>query len=238
MMSKFGFLCLMCCFMCLRLSAQQIEPHIQIIEANGEAVDRILTADSAFVGSAPVVAKFVANPSGNEGRTSLYEWRIVRKDSSTPSVVRYDEDVDFTFTESGTFEVTLYATFIDNATNDTIVDDTQRPITITVSESSLFVPNAFSPNGDGINDVFKIKAKSIVEFHAYIFNRWGQQLYEWGIDQINDGGWDGTSHGKPVKDGVYFIVVKAKGSDGIKYNIRHDINILRGYESTSAVSNQ
>ena len=98
MMSKFGFLCLMCCFMCLRLSAQQIEPHIRIIEANGEAVDRILTADSAFVGSAPVVAKFVANPSGNEGRTSLYEWRIVRKDSSTPSVVRYDEDVDFTFT--------------------------------------------------------------------------------------------------------------------------------------------
>lgn len=235
-MYKFGFLFLMCCFLCLRLSAQQVEPHIQIIEANGEAVDVSLGADSLYAGSAPIVARLTANPSGNEGRTSLYEWRFIKQGSTTPSVVRYDEDVDFTFTESGSFNIYLYATFIDVATNDTIIDDTHGPITIVVSESSLSVPNAFSPNGDGINDVLKVKAKSIVEFHAYIFNRWGQQIYEWGIDQMNEGGWDGTSHGKPVKDGVYFIVVKAKGSDGRKYSIKHDINILRGYDNTSGVS--
>ena len=44
-------------------------------------------------------------------------------------------------------------------------------------------------------------------------------------------GWDGTSHGKAVKDGVYFIVVNAVGSDGIKYNHKGDINILRGFGS-------
>ena len=120
------------------------------------------------------------------------------------------------------------------ADNDSVASDSTVVLT-----STLIMPNAFSPNNDKINDVYMVKSyQNIVEFHAYIFNRWGQQLYEWGIDQMNDGGWDGTSHGKPVKDGVYFIVVKAKGSDGIKYNIRHDINILRGYESTSAVSNQ
>ena len=45
--------------------------------------------------------------------------------------------------------------------------------------SSLLMPNAFSPNGDGINDIYKPKSgyQNITEFHAYIFNRWGQKLF-------------------------------------------------------------
>ena len=46
--------------------------------------------------------------------------------------------------------------------------------------SVLLMPNAFSPNGDGINDIYKPKDgyRNIEEFHAYIYNRWGQKLYE------------------------------------------------------------
>ena len=90
------------------------------------------------------------------------------------------------------------------------------------------MPNAFSPNGDGVNDIYKAKDnhRSIVEFHAYIFNRWGVQLFDW--TDIN-GGWDGTYKGSPVADGVYFCLVKAKGADGKTYNIRKDVNILRQY---------
>ena len=63
--------------------------------------------------------------------------------------------------------------------------------------STLVFPNAFSPNnGDDLNDVFKAKEyRSIIEFHAYIFNRWGQKLYDWTDP---DGGWDGTYNGKDV----------------------------------------
>ena len=94
-------------------------------------------------------------------------------------------------------------------------------------ESKLTFPNAFSPNGDGINDVYKAKEyQNITEFHAYIFNRWGQKLFDW-IDP--ESGWDGTSGGHDVKDGVYFVLVKAKGADGQNYNIRKDVNLLRGY---------
>ena len=94
------------------------------------------------------------------------------------------------------------------------------------------MPNAFSPNGDGINDVYKAKDgyQSIIEFHAYIFNRWGQQLYSW--DNPADG-WDGKFHGKDVKQGVYFVLVKAKGADGIKYNIKRDVNLLRGFSENT-----
>ncbi len=102
----------------------------------------------------------------------------------------------------------------------------------TVLTSTLVVPNAFSPNHDQINDIFKVKSyQNIVEFHAYIFNRWGQKLYEW---TNIDGGWDGTYRGNDVKQGTYFVLVKAKGADGETYNIRKDVNLLRGYiEGTS-----
>ena len=46
-------------------------------------------------------------------------------------------------------------------------------------------------------------------------------------------GWDGTYKGHQVKDGVYFVLVKAKGADGIKYNIKRDVNLLRGYTESS-----
>ena len=61
-------------------------------------------------------------------------------------------------------------------------------------------------------------------FHAWIFNRWGQKLFEW--TDISKG-WDGKYNGSPVKDGVYYVLVKARGADGVEYNIRRDVNLLR-----------
>ena len=106
-------------------------------------------------------------------------------------------------------------------------DDSLSSDSTVVLTSSLVIPNAFSPNHDEINEVFKVKShQNIVEFHAYIFNRWGQKLYEW---TDLEGGWDGTYQGKDVKQGTYFVLVKAKGADGQTYNIRKDVNLLRGY---------
>ena len=101
-------------------------------------------------------------------------------------------------------------------------------ITSTGDESKLVMPNTFTPNGDGHNDIFKAKEyRNLSEFHAYIFNRWGQKLYEWA-DPAE--GWDGTYHGSEVKTGVYFVLVKARGTDDVIYNIRKDVNLLRGDE--------
>ena len=113
------------------------------------------------------------------------------------------------------------------ADNDSVASDSTVVLT-----STLIMPNAFSPNNDKINDVYKVKSyQNIVEFHAYIFNRWGQKLYEW---TNLEGGWDGTYRGNNVKQGTYFVLVKAKGADGQDYNIRKDVNLLRGYtEGTS-----
>lgn len=101
---------------------------------------------------------------------------------------------------------------------------------VSVEASQLTFPNAFSPNGDGRNDVYKAKTcQNIVEFRAYIYNRWGEKLYEWSNP---DEGWDGTSGGRDVPEGVYFVLVKAKGGDGKTYNIRKDVNLLRYKDET------
>ena len=136
--------------------------------------------------------------------------------------IRYEADTQYTFNAAGTFAMRLYE--ILNGDTINIYD----PITVTISESELQMPNAFSPNGDGVNDIYKAKSgyKSIIEFRAVIFNRWGQKIYEW---KDPAGGWDGKFNGQDVKEGVYFVQVNAKGADGKVFNIKKDVNLLRSY---------
>lgn len=193
---------------------------------------------TSYSGSAPLTVVFHANAENVGMYTPHYEWRFAKEGETQPYLVRYEEETEYTFTEAGSHRIVLYATFING--NDTVAytkdywQDAQ-PITIQISESKLEMPNAFSPNGDGINDIYRAKNnyQSIVEFDAYIFNRWGQKIYEWHDPA---GGWDGKFNGKEVKQGVYFVLVKAKGADGRKYNIKKDVNLLRGYTESNGVN--
>ena len=193
---------------------------------------------TSYSGSAPLTVVFHANAENVGIYTPHYEWRFTKEGETQPYLVRYEEETEYTFTEAGSHRIVLYATFING--NDTVAytkdywQDAQ-PITIQISESKLEMPNAFSPNGDGINDIYRAKNnyQIIVEFDAYIFNRWGQKIYEWHDPA---GGWDGKFNGKDVKQGVYFVLVKAKGADGRKYNIKKDVNLLRGYTESNGVN--
>jgi gliding motility-associated-like protein len=155
--------------------------------------------------------------------------------------VRREEQTTYTFAEAGNTYVELWATFTQGTDTVAYTDEYWReegePIVVSISESKLEMPNAFSPNGDGINDVYKAKDgyKSIVEFKATIFNRWGQKVYSWSDPA---GGWDGKIHGRDAKQGVYFVLVKAKGADGKTYNIKRDVNLLRGYTESSSSSTE
>ena len=135
--------------------------------------------------------------------------------------------MELTFNKSGTSYISLTASFV--LGKDTILYSTETPFTITASESALNVPNTFTPNGDGFNDIFKVKDgyRSIVQFHGYIFNRWGKKLFEW--TDISKG-WDGKYQGSEVADGVYFCLIEAKGADGRKYHIKKAINLIRKYD--------
>ena len=206
-------------FVSLSASAQSVEISAIYIDDNGVEVE----TRNDFSGQAPLSVSFRANPQDMEGLDPTYEWHFRMEGEGKDMMVRYEENTDYTFTKAGKTYVTLYA----NLGNEE--RDSSR-ICVTISESKLLMPNAFSPNGDTHNDVYKAKEyQSIVEFHAYIFNRWGQKLFEWTNPAE---GWDGNYNGSPVKEGVYFVVVKARGADGIVYNIRKDVNLLRGFTKT------
>jgi gliding motility-associated-like protein len=127
--------------------------------------------------------------------------------------------VDYTFYDYGTYYM-RYTVANDDGTCPFYSD----VFTIVVNESDLQCPNFFSPGStEGVNDIWKVSYKSLVEFHCWIYNRWGNLVYE--FTDPGDG-WDGTYRGKPVGTGVYYYVIKATGSDGVKYSPRGAISIL------------
>ncbi|MEL6866591.1 MAG: gliding motility-associated C-terminal domain-containing protein [Bacteroidota bacterium] len=118
---------------------------------------------------------------------------------------------------------------------DAVVDCTSIPITLEVSEvkcdPNVFVPNAFSPNGDGYNDEFQPFISvdlSIMDFQFLVFDRWGTQIFSSSDPSI---GWDGTLAGKRVDQGVYIWVMEYTIDDFelgiVKYKDRGDITLLR-----------
>ena len=215
-------------------SEPTVDPSgVYIVENADGTVD---TTDLAGAGaqSAPLKVILRANPSGLEGYgTPRYEWKIWNDEDPTNILIyRTEENIEHTFTSSGAFTAQLYVTFYteDGKIYYEFPEEGEDPKSIhfSISESILEFPNGISPNKDGWNDELKPKSgyQSIVEFHAAVFNRWGNKLYSW--DDVN-GSWDGTYRGKVVKDGVYFLVVSAKGADGRKFNIRKTISVISGY---------
>ena len=205
----------------LNSQSQSVNPLAYYTDDKGLEQETTTISD----GQAPLTVIFRANPSDMEGQNPSYEWHFRRteKEEQRELFVRYEEDTQYTFNESGSYSIVLKTQLMkDTVELDSVV------INVAIAESKLEFPNAFSPNDDGINDIYKAKEgwRSIVKFRAIIINRWGQKLYEWSDPA---GGWDGKHNGHDVKDGVYYVQVTAKGADGKDYHIRKDVNLLRGY---------
>ncbi len=89
---------------------------------------------------------------------------------------------------------------------------------------NLFVPSAFSPNGDGKNDVFRVSnltVQRVMEFRVY--NRWGQEIYF----ANNNKGWDGTWKNIPQDIGNYTYFIKVAYPDGLIENYKGEVTLVR-----------
>ena len=183
--------------------------------------------DNGLGGSAPVHIVFTGYPTD----AVVYRvWEMATDQDFENVILQYNQDeVDYTFEEYGTYYMRYKV-----ANADGSCEAYSDVYTITVSESLLECPNVFSPGStEGVNDVWKVSYKSLVEFHCWIFNRWGNLVCE--FTDPGDG-WDGTYRGKLVDTGVYYYVVTALGSDGVKYKRRGDITILRYKRGASGTS--
>jgi gliding motility-associated-like protein len=115
----------------------------------------------------------------------------------------------------------LFSLYYIDDVSVTLIPDTippQEPVNM------LIVFNAFTPNGDGINDVFHVKGNNIKELHAKIINRWGQELFKW--DDVN-GGWDGKYKGDFVSSGAYFYIITVTYDDGNVEEKKGSVMVIR-----------
>ena len=93
--------------------------------------------------------------------------------------------------------------------------------------AQLAMPNAFTPDGDGLNDLFLPRYSKIGSYHIYIYNRWGQLLYE--TDKLYQG-WDGTYQGVKCQTGVYVGMAEYSTNDDqsdIKRVAKGNVTLLR-----------
>ncbi len=124
-----------------------------------------------------------------------YLWTFGTNDSSKQVSPVY------IYTDTGDYRITLVAYGFNNCPNDTAYGF----IKLITDQVTIYIPNAFSPNGDGVNDYFDIGGVGIKSYSYNIYNRWGEHIYAspQPSPKGEGEGWDGTFHGVEVPEGVY-----------------------------------
>jgi gliding motility-associated-like protein len=157
----------------------------------------------------PATVQFI-NQSTN---ADSYLWEFGDGSTSTQINPSHKYVVD------GTYSIKLTA-FQSTACSNDIVKGTF----IIHNALTIFIPNTFTPNGDGTNDTFGVNINNIKTFHMIIYNRWGQPLFE--STQISQK-WDGTYKNSPVPVGVFYYVLNAVSEDGVPVNRAGHLTLLR-----------
>jgi len=128
-------------------------------------------------------------------------------------MIEIDEDFDFT-----------QAAHID----DEKADDTTQTMPVVFDQPEFFIPNAFSPNGDGENDVFLPVSPNYNGYMFEVYSRWGEPLFKTKVKTV---GWDGTHNGIVVGAGVYvwqITYMDHHGAEGtVEKQVNGTVNLIR-----------
>jgi gliding motility-associated-like protein len=148
------------------------------------APDALFTSSAAEANDVYPLVSFV-----NETRSpGFYYWNF------GDGTVSEDYSPTHMYPDVGVYDVQLITIDLNGC-----VDSIMSRVEIRPS-STIYIPNAFTPNGDKRNDLFKVYTNNVVRLEAQVFDRWGLKVYEW--DSL-EGGWDGIVKGNPVQADVY-----------------------------------
>jgi gliding motility-associated-like protein len=106
-----------------------------------------------------------------------------------------------------------------SALSNSITAITQNPL-----GNDVFVPNAFTPNGDGKNDILSVYSNAIQKLDMWVYDQWGEMQFH---SNTQASGWDGTYKGKPQPVGVYVYYIEATMQDGQVIKKKGTINLIR-----------
>lgn len=123
-----------------------------------------------------------------------------------------------TYTQPGAYEITLIAT-----NQEGCIDSISKWIDI-APERYIYLPNSFTPDGDGLNEYFYGRFIGLMSARFYIFNRWGEEVFF--SDQLNFV-WDASYEGVPVQDGTYTWYLIYEIEKGIYEDLSGHVNVIR-----------
>ncbi|MCW3084951.1 MAG: hypothetical protein JWP12_2317 [Bacteroidetes bacterium] len=195
---------------------------ILVTDANGcsatqtASVGQISNVNASFTATPPSGTKplNVSFTNTSTGATN-FAWDFGNGDNS------FSTNATTTYNQDGNYTVVLYATNGGAPCIDSVT------FTIHVFEDVLvMVPNVFTPNGDGKNEIFGITSNStgVAELSGQIFNRWGKEVYSW-TGSANSG-WDGKINGNKAEDGTYYYILKITGGDGKDHEEKGYVQLL------------
>lgn len=188
------------------------------------------TMDVMITNTPPPIAKFTHNHFDRDSvqmRHARFDFRNVSVgavqyawDFGDGSPIATSEHPSHAYADTGTYNVVLTAYDAFNT-----CPSTDSMVLRIFHGGKIFTPNAFSPNGDGVNDAWFVKGEGITTMELIIFDRWGKELDR--ITSLEDG-WDGRSNkGNAVQEGVYVYLLNAVLNTGAKVKRGGTITLIR-----------
>ncbi len=193
-------------------------PTIGMIKAEMSVSADIITSELV----APNAKVIFQNTSDYDDVRKRCEWHF--GDGTT--LKSCEELIEHVYTEANCYEPFL---IVMNRDLPECRDTAFLDACITIDKASkLEIPNIFSPNGDGINDYFQVKAQTLKLFNGTVVNRWGVTIFEWTNWEDYEKGWDGKlSGGSKASSGVYYYIINAEGFDGEIYQSNGAFHLMR-----------
>ena len=164
------------------------------------------------IGNAPLTVTFL-----NNGYARSETWNFSGE-------TRTGGSQTYTFSNPGTYKVTLEATdqngkiYTDEV--DILVKGDQTGLESSVGE----IQNVFTPNGDGFNDVFRLKGNNLASLNGMIFSASGKSVFSWSNP---DEGWDGRIGNNMAAEGTYYYIIEAAGKDGKVYRFKGSVRLIK-----------
>lgn len=148
------------------------------------------------------------------GNTKIWEWYV------EGDFVSSIERPSYVFDEQGEYSV-MQVVFDENGCSDTM-----EHIIEVIGSYTVYVPNAFTPDGNGVNNEFKPVVSDVDpdQYRFMVFNRWGELIFD---TEVIDDSWDGTYFGENVKDDVYIWKVLVTDNVGIEHEYVGHVTLLR-----------
>ncbi len=128
-----------------------------------------------------------------------------------------------TFVDKNTYPGEYFSYYYIDDISITICDVCKDTI-VPIIENNLFIPDAFSPNGDGNNDKLFVRGNNIQELYFAIYDRWGEKVFETMDKNI---AWDGTYKGNQLSGAVFVYYCKGKYTDGKEFKQKGDVTLVR-----------